>query len=63
MGLYVQSNKKIFFLEKFTSIKIQLSDLIETKKQNYHFRLTEKIRDQNTSAKAYWPLLYSTYFS
>ena len=63
MGLYVQSNKKIFFLEKFTSIQIQLSDFIETKKQKYHSRLIEKLRDRNTSATAYWPLLYSTYFS
>ena len=53
MGLYVQSNKKIFFLEKFTSIQIQLSDFIETKKQKYHSRLIEKLRDRNTSAKAY----------
>ena len=37
--------KTIFFVEKFTSLQIQLSDLIETRKQNYHFRLTEKLRD------------------
>ena len=39
--LYIQSNKNdSFFFEK-----IQLSDLIKTRKQNYHFRLTEKLRD------------------
>ena len=34
-----------------------LSDLIETRKQNYHIRLTEKLRDRKTSPKAYWSLL------
>ena len=53
--LYVRSNK--IFFEKFTSLQIQLSDLIETRKQNYHFCLTEKLRDWNTSPKAYWSLL------
>ena len=43
--LYVRSNKNEFFGEKFTSLQVQLSDLIETRKQNYHFRLTEKLRD------------------
>ena len=56
--LYIRSNKNDFlFFEKFTSLQIQLSDLIETRKQNYHFRLTEKLRDRNTSPKAYWSLL------
>ena len=45
------------FFEKFTSLQIQLSDLIETRKQNYQFRLTEKLRDRKTSPKAYWPIL------
>ena len=36
----------IFFLEKFTSLQIQLNDLTETRKQNYHFRLTEKLREE-----------------
>ena len=49
--------KIFFFLEKFASLQIQLSDLIETRKQNYHFHLTEKLRDRNTSQKAYWSLL------
>ena len=60
------------FFEKFTSLQIQLSDLIETRKQNYQFRLTEKLRDRKTSPKAYWSILktflnkknalYSAYF-
>ena len=37
--LYVRSNKNDFFFIKF---QIQLSDPIETRKQNYHFCLTEK---------------------
>ena len=45
--------KMIFFKKSFTSIQIQLSDLIETRKQNYYFRLTEKLRDRNTSSKFY----------
>ena len=55
--LYVWSNRNDLFFEKFTSLEIELSDLKETRKQNYHFRLTEKLRDWNTSAKAYWSLL------
>ena len=55
--LYVQSNKNDFFFGKFTSLQIQLSDLVETRKQNYHFRQTEKLRDQKTSPKVYWSLL------
>ena len=46
-----------FFFENFTSLQIQLSDLIETRKQDYHFRLTEKLRYRNTSPKVYWSLL------
>ena len=49
--------KMIFLKKSFTSIQIQLSDLIETRKQNYYFRLTEKLRDRNTSSKVYWSLL------
>ena len=45
----------IFFFKNL--LKIQLSDLIETRKENYHIRLTEKLRDRNTSPKAYWSLL------
>ena len=48
---------EIFFFEKFTSLQIQLSSLIETRKQNYHFRLAEKLRDRKTSPKAYWSLM------
>ena len=57
--LYVRSNKDdfFFFFEKFTSLQIQLSDLIGTRKQSCHFRLTEKLRDRNTSPKAYLSLL------
>ena len=55
--LYVRINKILFFFEKFTSLQIQLSDLIETRKQNYQFRLIEKLRDRKTSPKAYWSLL------
>ena len=51
--LYIRSNKNDSFFEKFTSFQIQLSDLIETRKQNYHFPLTEKLKDLNTSPKAY----------
>ena len=46
-----------FFFEKSTSLQIQLGYLIENRKQNYHFRLTEKLRDRNTSPKNYWSLL------
>ena len=46
-----------FFFEKSTSLQIQLGYLIENRKQNYHFRLTEKLRDRNTSPKNYWTLL------
>ena len=35
--------KKIFFFEKFSSLQIQLGDLIETRKQDYHFRFTENL--------------------
>ena len=35
--LYIRNNKNDSFLEEFTSLQIQLSDLIETRKQNYHF--------------------------
>ena len=45
----------IFFCKNL--LQIQLSDLIETRKENYHIRLTEKLRDRNTSPKAYWSLL------
>ena len=56
--LHVWSNKmSFFFFENFTSLQIQLSDLIETRKQDYPFRLTEKLRYRNTSLKAYWSLL------
>ena len=55
--LYIRSNKNDSFFEKFTSLQIQLSYLIETRKQNYYFCLTEKLQDQNTSSKAYWSLL------
>ena len=33
-----------FFFYKFTSIQIQLSDLTETRKQNYHFCLTKETK-------------------
>ena len=49
--------KMIFFFGKFTSLQIQLSDLVETRKQNYHIRQTEKLGEQNTSPKVYWSLL------
>ena len=55
--LYIRSNKNDSFFEKFTSLQIQLSDLIETRKQNYHFCLIEKFRHRDTSPKAYWSLL------
>ena len=56
--LYVPSNKNDwFFFEKFTSLRIPLNDLKETRKQNYHFCLTEKRRDRKTSLKAYGSLL------
>ena len=56
--LYVPSNKNDwFFFEKFTSLRIPLNDLKETRKQNYHFCLTEKLRDRKTSLKAYGSLL------
>ena len=58
--LYVRSNKNnffFFFFGKFTSLQIQLIDHIETIKQNYHFCLNEKLRDRNTTPKAYWSLL------
>ena len=35
--------KMIFFVEKITSLQIQLSDLIKTRKQNYHFLKNLKI--------------------
>ena len=35
--------KKNFFFEKFSSLQIQLGDLIEPRKQNYHFRHTENL--------------------
>ena len=41
--LYVRSKKKNFFFEKFSSLQIQLGDLIETRKQDYHFRFTENL--------------------
>ena len=56
--IYVRSNKNsFFFFGKFTLLQIQVNDLIETRKQNFHFRLTEKLRDRNTSTKAYRSLL------
>ena len=55
--LYIRSNKNDSFFGKFTSLQIQLGDLIETRKQNYHFRPTGKLRDRNISPKAYWSLL------
>ena len=36
----------IFFCKNL--LQIQLSDLTETRKENYHIRLTEKLRDRNT---------------
>ena len=56
--LYVRSNKNDFFGgEKFASLQIHFSDFIETRKQKYHFRLTEKLRNRNTSRTACWSLL------
>ena len=43
----------MIFFEKFTSLQIPLNDLKETRKQNYHFCLTGKLRDRKTSLKAY----------
>ena len=40
--LYVRSKKKFFF-EKFSSLQIQQGDLIEPRKQNYHFCHTENL--------------------
>ena len=48
---------KIIFFWTIYLLQILLSDLIETRKQNYHFCFTEKLRDPSTSPKAsdrYW---------
>ena len=38
-------------------LQLQVSDLLETRKQNFNFRLTEKLRDRNASTKVYRSLL------
>ena len=55
--------KLLFFFEIFTSLQIQLSDPVETTKQSYHFRLNEKLRDRNTSPKAYYWSLSKTFLN
>ena len=42
-GFMFEVIKIYSFFEKFTSLQIQLSDLIETRKQNYHFRLLRNL--------------------
>ena len=45
--------------DKVQSICLEISNSIHNIKQNYYNRLSSKLRNPNTSSKAYWSILKS----
>ena len=57
---YVKENKDPKTFESFEWVKClqnQLNSIIESNKQKYYSRLSNKLIDQMTSSKIYWPTL------
>ena len=67
-GLITKSKKQLFskfksninngtLLKKFQCLQNKLNDLIDTPKRQYCTRISRKLIDPTTSAKAYWSTL------
>ena len=51
---YVKENKKIKIFDKVKCLQNQLNSIIESNKQKYYSRLSNKLPDPVTSVRSYW---------
>ena len=54
---YLKNNRNRYYTYKYKALQWKLENLIESSKQSYYKRVSEKLSLVSTSSKCYWSLL------